>query len=294
MKQSMQDSFEKSKSKVKLNVGGTVFTTSKSNLTSVKDSFFSYMLSNDKWKPDEDGEYFIDRDPKYFELILHQHRYGECDYSHLSDFEKNMFNVDIDFYGVGSLFPELNIGNVKEEGEMININRGILEWIGSREGTSVWENPFSVGLVDIKSSTPDNYRELNRDEGYSEFVKNNVIGKSFGSTNDPNQWIYVDLKNYLVIPSSYRLCNTRIGKDCHPRNWTLDASKNGQSWKVLSEHKGDGTLNDKCKIGTWNIDDDSKEKYRYFRIRQFGYSSGTYNHLSCCCFEIYGIVNKIS
>jgi len=290
----MQDSFEKSKSKVKLNVGGTVFTTSKSNLTSVKDSFFFYMLSNEKWKPDEDGEYFIDRDPKYFELILHQHRYGECDYSHLSDFEKNMFKVDIDFYGLGSLFPEL----VKKERQMIKIDdrhdsKGILYWIGTREGTSVWENPFKAGLVDIKSSSPDDFRALNNDEGYSEFVKNEVRGCSYGSDNNPNQWIFVDLKNYLVYPTSYRLCNTRQG-NCHPRNWTLDASNDGQNWKVLNRHSDDRTLTDNCQIGNWVINDDSKEKYQYFRINQFDYSLGQWHHLSCCCFEIYGsVINKI-
>eukprot|EP01006_Ploeotia_vitrea_P057232 TRINITY_DN68161_c3_g7_i1.p1 TRINITY_DN68161_c3_g7~~TRINITY_DN68161_c3_g7_i1.p1 ORF type:complete len:383 (-),score=30.60 TRINITY_DN68161_c3_g7_i1:72-1157(-) len=58
---------------VHLNVGGTVFVTTKETLTNhdEKDSFFSAMVNGD-WKPDfNDGkEFFIDRSPHAFSLIL--------------------------------------------------------------------------------------------------------------------------------------------------------------------------------------------------------------------------------
>eukprot|EP01006_Ploeotia_vitrea_P003248 TRINITY_DN112306_c0_g1_i1.p1 TRINITY_DN112306_c0_g1~~TRINITY_DN112306_c0_g1_i1.p1 ORF type:complete len:322 (-),score=31.15 TRINITY_DN112306_c0_g1_i1:157-1122(-) len=58
-----------SSEKVKLNVGGTVFMTTAGTLLKEKDSFFSAML-NGPWKPDRDGEYFIDRSPELFSLVL--------------------------------------------------------------------------------------------------------------------------------------------------------------------------------------------------------------------------------
>jgi len=169
---------KKSKSKVKLNVGGVLFTTSKTSLTSIKDSFFYLMLSNETWKPDEDGEYFIDREPKYFQLILQKLRYGECDYTNLSDFEKSIFKVDIDFYGLSSLFPELmNEDNLFSNG--FDVDGGILRWIGTKEGTREWGNPFLEGLVHIRSSCSNSYRSLNYDEGYCEFVRQKFVWKFF-------------------------------------------------------------------------------------------------------------------
>lgn len=50
--------------KIKLNVGGKIFTTSKTTLLSVPGSYFHALLSSGKWLPDEDNEYFIDRSPK--------------------------------------------------------------------------------------------------------------------------------------------------------------------------------------------------------------------------------------
>jgi len=118
-----------------------------------------------------------------------------------------------------------------------------------------------------------------------------LSGNSFGTDNIPNQWIYVNLINYLVIPTSYRLGNTRQG-NCHPRNWRLDASVDGDNWITLRTHEEDKTFSNENIVGNWDINDTSQEKYQYFRIYQTGFSEGGYYHLSCCCFEIYGRVFK--
>ncbi len=57
-------------STVVLNVGGMRFETSKSTLLSHTDTFFTAMLCSDRWKPRNDGSYFIDRSPKHFGRIL--------------------------------------------------------------------------------------------------------------------------------------------------------------------------------------------------------------------------------
>lgn len=57
--------------KIQLNVGGQIFVTSRSTLTAHNGSFFEAMFSR-RWntRPEEDGCYFIDRDPCVFGHVL--------------------------------------------------------------------------------------------------------------------------------------------------------------------------------------------------------------------------------
>ena len=59
-----------------LDVGGKKFAASKSTLLNMQDSFFTVMLCSDRWKPNDDGAYFIDRNPKFFGRILEYLRTG--------------------------------------------------------------------------------------------------------------------------------------------------------------------------------------------------------------------------
>ncbi|CCD64938.1 BTB domain-containing protein [Caenorhabditis elegans] len=62
---------------VKLDVGGTIFKTSRSTLTKFN-GFFKTMLESDiGLKIDESGSIFIDRSPKNFDLILNFMRDGD-------------------------------------------------------------------------------------------------------------------------------------------------------------------------------------------------------------------------
>ncbi|CAL2033867.1 unnamed protein product [Caenorhabditis brenneri] len=61
---------------VKLDIGGTLFKTSKSTLTKF-DGFFKTMLETDiPLEKDEHEAIFVDRDPKHFRLILNYMRDG--------------------------------------------------------------------------------------------------------------------------------------------------------------------------------------------------------------------------
>jgi len=52
-------------------VGGRTFTTSRTTLTSVRDTFLEVMFSGrHELFPDADGAYFIDRDGAHFRHIL--------------------------------------------------------------------------------------------------------------------------------------------------------------------------------------------------------------------------------
>eukprot|EP01006_Ploeotia_vitrea_P045424 TRINITY_DN66941_c0_g1_i1.p1 TRINITY_DN66941_c0_g1~~TRINITY_DN66941_c0_g1_i1.p1 ORF type:complete len:312 (+),score=48.19 TRINITY_DN66941_c0_g1_i1:56-991(+) len=70
----------KGNEKVKLNVGGTVFETSKQTLTTEAGTFFHTMVNSGHWQPDENtGEFFIDRDPQFVGEILDYLRRGALD-----------------------------------------------------------------------------------------------------------------------------------------------------------------------------------------------------------------------
>jgi hypothetical protein len=95
-----------SKHKIKLDVGGQHFATSKDTLLKFEGSFFCAMLSSGQWKPDEDGTYFIDRNPRYFPYLLSYMRTGSLkeltDLSKSSSFydELDCVKEEFDFYQI--------------------------------------------------------------------------------------------------------------------------------------------------------------------------------------------------
>lgn len=64
------------KMRVSVNVGGHIFSASKDVFLSQEDTYFHAMLGGD-WEPDEDGTYFIDRNPKHFGCIMESLRSGK-------------------------------------------------------------------------------------------------------------------------------------------------------------------------------------------------------------------------
>lgn len=82
---------------VTFNVGNKIFTFSKSLFTSVKDTLLDYIINSGEFDLNE--EIFIDRDPKYFPMILDYLRGYPIDYSKFrSKQEFNLFRREIEFY----------------------------------------------------------------------------------------------------------------------------------------------------------------------------------------------------
>jgi hypothetical protein len=114
----------KGRSKIKLNIGGKIFTTSIHNITSDKESMFSGMFSEEfNHQPDEDGEYFIDRNPGRFDIILEHLRGHDVKtlIAQLSNEERQTLQKDVDYYNVQSLFAHFpvlkkNISNMIASG----------------------------------------------------------------------------------------------------------------------------------------------------------------------------------
>jgi hypothetical protein len=127
------------KHKIKLDVGGRHFATSKETLLKFEGSFFFAMLSSGLWEPDEDGTYFIDRDSKYFPYLLRYMRTGSL--KELTDLSKS-----------SSFYDELDC--VKEEFDFYQIEfptpPSTLEWDTSIPPADTYGNkPVSLFRLDI-------------------------------------------------------------------------------------------------------------------------------------------------
>jgi hypothetical protein len=94
----MEKNASSAKNKIRLDVGGKQFTTSKSSLLRLEGTYFHAMLSSGKWQPDEDGVYFIDRNPKHFDLILDFLRTGELSFKGLDEVAIEKLEKDLDYY----------------------------------------------------------------------------------------------------------------------------------------------------------------------------------------------------
>jgi hypothetical protein len=85
--------------RIRLNVGGTLFQTSRDTLM-IEGSYFYAMLASRVWQPDEHGEYFIDRDPTYFSRILHGLRTGKLNMAGLSSDQMEELHLELDYYQI--------------------------------------------------------------------------------------------------------------------------------------------------------------------------------------------------
>jgi len=96
----MKRSASVARTKIKLDIGGKIFSTSKSTLMAFEGSYFHAMLSSGHWQPDEDGTYFIDRNPKFFGLILDFMRTGKIDLTDLSKKDLIHLEEDLDYFQI--------------------------------------------------------------------------------------------------------------------------------------------------------------------------------------------------
>jgi len=89
----------KSKSKVSFNVGGRIFTASEDTFLRWEGTYFHALLGGSCWKPDEDGTYFVDRDPEHFERIMKALRSGRpVDPAGLTAEQIEQLGIEQDYY----------------------------------------------------------------------------------------------------------------------------------------------------------------------------------------------------
>jgi hypothetical protein len=94
------------KDKIRLNIGGTIFVTSLDTMMLEQNTFFSAMFSEEfHQQPDQDGEYYVDRDPAYFPIILNHMRGVDVKkkLAGLHLWEKSLIQQEVEFYQIESM-----------------------------------------------------------------------------------------------------------------------------------------------------------------------------------------------
>lgn len=100
--QQIEDLVAKKDSIVKLNVGGKVFQTKISTLTSVKDSLFSKIISVSLENNEPITELFFDRSFLHFHIILDFLRTKKFDHKGLSKYDIDDIKAECEYYGISS------------------------------------------------------------------------------------------------------------------------------------------------------------------------------------------------
>ncbi|KAH9116136.1 hypothetical protein LEN26_012931 [Aphanomyces euteiches] len=86
---------------VTLDVGGTIFKTTKDILLRFEDSYFHVLLGSGVWKPDSAGTaYFIDLDPATFQYIMVYLRTGDLPFDELQEWEQKQLRRSMDYLSI--------------------------------------------------------------------------------------------------------------------------------------------------------------------------------------------------
>jgi len=163
---------------------------------------------------------------------------------------------------------------------------GILYYIGTQCKTTTWQNPHTMGYVQITTSqlimqgTVDAYVARTGSPCW--------IPSSNYQTN--GSWFQIDLKKYKIQPTYYTLRDSTSGGDLQLRNWVLEGSRDSLTWTVLRDHKSDTSIATQGMTGRWPIEN-CQDAYRYIRVRVTGFDrSNAYYYLFCSGIELYGYV----
>lgn len=161
---------EAARAKIRLNIGGQVFVTSKETLTNERDSFFDAMLRSGRFQPDEEGEYFVDRNPRLFAHLLDYLRTRRSpDPTLLADPD---FIDDLRFYQIGSLLEQLSPTAAQANQRRHEANGGGGGGDGSpdRSGTALlWEGALCT--PDFRSTVERSLRAVRQADAHELYVE---------------------------------------------------------------------------------------------------------------------------
>lgn len=159
-------------------------------------------------------------------------------------------------------------------------NNGLLYYLSTNRGTSEWKNPSLTGSIKVSSSSIEkgklhNIVDINPNECWTMQI--------------PSSWFALDLRQGKLVLMSYTLRHGGSTKmDCL-RNWTLQASEDGQGWIDIIRHTNDTSLNAEFATHTWKAINPKLIAYRHFRVLQTGHNSGNNNFLCLSGIELYGL-----
>ncbi|XP_035678804.1 BTB/POZ domain-containing protein KCTD15-like [Branchiostoma floridae] len=163
---------------VALNVGGHIYTTSLSTLTSYPDSMLGAMFSGDiPTGRDDQGRYFIDRDGELFRFVLNFLRTTELllpdDFKEISQLKK-----EADFYQIQPLIEELRKEEVRAmcprgEGDVLIVEHIFNKNAGGNEyRVVVSRTQPECRLQEVKQVLSSLAVECNRQELLPAWIRN--------------------------------------------------------------------------------------------------------------------------
>jgi hypothetical protein len=147
--------------RIKLDVGGRIFSVTLDMMLKYPDSFFARLFSG-RWedKKTEDGAYFINRDFDQFHHIVSFLRHGSLDVS-LSEDDHRALCRDADFYQLNELLDVLKPSVSVDTWTLMETANGVLsnggltltnkkvKWVSSR-GTIGWTHGVHEWVVRIE------------------------------------------------------------------------------------------------------------------------------------------------
>eukprot|EP00927_Polykrikos_kofoidii_P039990 TRINITY_DN3426_c0_g1_i5.p1 TRINITY_DN3426_c0_g1~~TRINITY_DN3426_c0_g1_i5.p1 ORF type:complete len:1325 (+),score=170.48 TRINITY_DN3426_c0_g1_i5:106-4080(+) len=164
---------------------------------------------------------------------------------------------------------------------------GLFYWLGTKQGTSEYENPHNLKAVVCEVSSHGG-----GSNNHLEAIVSHATN-SFYTGNTENSWLLVDIGADLSFsPSCYcmRTCHTAATTQ-PPRNWELQGSNDKVTWTVLKRHTDDQSLAYKKPgdVAVWELGG-GLPACRYFKIYQFGQNGDGKHYLAIGGMELYGLL----
>lgn len=228
---------------VHINVGGTVFTTSRITLLKY-DSIFKEILSKNLENSLEiaPNTLFFDRDPQYFHLILNYFRTGVMNYPQNQQ-EKKMVLIEIHFYQVKNLIEKKTF-----KFENLQDNGGVFYYLGLRSRYS-FENPVDAKEIELYMGEQyicylgSKQVEMPLKHLVDFYDKINEEKPIFSTKNAKEPFLIIRFRSARVKPDFIRLENLREGHvDYNPKDLLFsgaltenleEAVKDKGVWSVL-------------------------------------------------------------
>lgn len=176
--------------------------------------------------------------------------------------------------------------NVKEISYQGRDFDGIFNYLTKKTGGNIHNNGTikitanSVNRHSINSPNPENVVDFS--------TENN----SYKSSDDVLSWLCFDFKDQQIQLKNYSIISNNSTDFGQLRNWVIEVSNDGESWKEIDNHSSDITLKKPRYVATFSVQkNDDKDFYRYVRLRQTGrswHSVGNGNLINIPKMEFYG------
>lgn len=257
-----------------LDVGGRIFKCHRSTLLNSGSHYFTNRFSGsfDARAAYRDANglqvYFLERSGELFEYVF---QYIVSLKLELPRFHQNPvlwrnLRSEALYFGLESLYELLKITYTVS---LNTGNQGLLYWLGTRRGTTDYQNPYSIGMVHVGGWVDDSahseeylfglagsnysrksfvqYRAEPKDMDFSEMDRDlesvpvgsccRLLDCDHGGKRLP---AVLDLKECFVRPTHFSLrASLCLGMD---GDWNFEASEDGVSWQVLHASRDEDFL----------------------------------------------------